>query len=119
MIGRLIDSWKYTWSEIWAPLGKVSRVPRDLYIQLYQSALLHHKTKLEYEDYQAPEMVERLNNPEAAIKAFKQFKNKDFKGESAIVGFFVEVHNLIEEIEHPELAERYFRLVDSRHSLSQ
>ena len=85
MIGRVIDSWKYTKSEIWDPLGKVSKAPKDLYIELYQAAMPHFRRQLDYkEDYGTyqSEMAGIWNDPQIARKAFMQLKKDEFKGES-------------------------------------
>lgn len=113
MMGRLLDSWKYTWTEIWQPLDAIPNKPRDLFIQLYQTVLAQLKTPLSYADYQTPEMVERLNNPDAAKKAFRQIKGQDFSGEASATTFVTDVNAYLEELGKPTISDRYYRLVKS------
>lgn len=125
MIGRLTDSWKYTKDEIWGPLSKVKDAPKDLHIELYQTAMNYFKNQLDYrknyDEFQNAEMVKIWNDPQTAKKAFQQIKKEEFKGELEIVAFFEEVHRVIEEdLENDVLSNRYFNLVNrflSTHNL--
>ncbi|MCI0562266.1 MAG: hypothetical protein MN733_27585, partial [Nitrososphaera sp.] len=94
MSGSLRQAWSYLATDLWEQLAAYSTkqvaAPFELYSDLLAAAdkfLSEHPTDVELE--------EARNNLDKARQLFLALKGTDFTGESAIVRFLEEAHNII------------------------
>lgn len=114
MIGSLLDRWNQTWEIIWEPLKHVPDTPLQMYGDLYLTAVRYFK---EREKPQYAEQVAIANEPEKALRKFREIRGQHFKGETDIVSFFESAYEVLEEYDIEELVMQYFDLVTSFLSL--
>lgn len=106
MRGQLIAVWPETWDSIWGALISTEGVPSDIFCELYRELTQALKEKPSLE-----QLADIVDSQEQSRDAFKGISSQDLESERAIVSFFEEAHNVIEDVAGREKAFLYSQLL--------
>lgn len=112
MRGELIGVWADTWREIWLPLVEEpltddgEGLPEDIFCELYRTLAPALSPPPSVEN-----LADIIDNPEQSREAFEAIAANDLVGERALIGFFEEVHSVLEDLGGNELTNRYVDLL--------
>ncbi len=112
MRGEFIDVWIEAWREIWLPLTEQTvaevneALPEDIFCELYRAVAptLSPSPSIEV-------LAGIIASPVHSREAFERISSNDLTDEPALVGFFEEAHDVLDELGDKELTDRYFNLL--------
>ena len=107
MIGCLLDHWRYTWGDIWNPLGSVRKAPADLFTALYDGAYDFLRKPPDYKEFENIE-----NDPGYAKQEFQRIEAEDFGSEATVIGFMEAAFQKIRDFDIKGYARLYKNLVN-------
>jgi len=105
MRGDFIGVWAETWNAIWLPLTQQEDTPAAAFCDLYREmsrALLVPPT--------IEQLADVIDSSEQSTQAFQQTQAMQFSGEKALVRFFEDAFDVLEDIDE-QLATQYFQLL--------
>jgi hypothetical protein len=107
MRGEFIGVWSETWEAIWLPLTEGGEVPADVYCDLYREL-----SRAFAEQPTVEVLADIIDDYRQSRQALIDSKNARFVSEKALVRFFESAHDLLEDFQGDELANRYFCLLN-------
>jgi len=102
MRGEFLGVWSDTWREIWFPLIDHEDIPEDVFCDLYRELAKSLKSPPS-----AQYLADIIDNPQHSREVFENTKTEDIAGERALVEFFEETHDALEELGGDGLTNRY------------
>lgn len=106
MRGEFIAVWSETWGAIWLPLADSEAAPADLFCELYRelASALAEQPSIEA-------LADVIDDPEQSRNAFEASQRAQFASETALVRFFEAAHEVLDDLQGDDLANRYFGLL--------
>jgi hypothetical protein len=107
MRGEFIGVWSETWEAIWRPLTEDGEIPADVYCDLYREL-----SSAFAEPPSVEALADIIDDHQQSRQALIDSKHARFSSERALVRFFEAAHDVLEDIQGDELANRYFVLLN-------
>lgn len=107
MRGEFVSVWSETWAAIWLPLAESEAAPPDMFCELYRELAAA---------FAEPPSVEALadviDDQQQSREAFEHAGGIQFASEKALVRFLEAAHDVLDDLQGDELANRYFGLLN-------
>ncbi len=108
MHGEFIGVWAETTREIWDVIESLEDAPDDLYCELYRELSSAMKTSLTLE-----QLADIIDDPVQSKHAFQSVSVEELAGEHALVVFFENTHDVLNELADDSLSNPYFNLLET------
>lgn len=106
MRGEFVAVWSETWNAIWLPLAESEVSPPDLFCELYRELAAAFAAPPSIE-----ELADVIDDPQQSREAFQASRTIHFASEKALVRFFEAAHDVLDDLQGDDLANRYFGLL--------
>lgn len=108
MRGEFVGVWSETWNAIWLPLADDTSTPADMFCELYREVA---------NAFNEPQSIEALadviDDPKQSWAAFESSALFEFASEKALVRFFENAFEVLDDLGGDDLANRYFGLLSA------
>lgn len=108
MRGEFVAVWPDTWDAIWLPLAESEAAPPDIFCELYRelATALAETPSIEV-------LADVIDDQQQSREAFLHSSSIQFASEKALVRFFEAAHDVLDDLQGDELANRYFCLLSN------
>lgn len=106
MRGEFRGVWGESWGAIWFPLTESEFAPADIFCELYRELATCFSTPPSLE-----ELADIIDDPTSSWKAFEESASVEFSNETALVRFFENAFEVIQDLQGDELSNLYFSLL--------
>ena len=107
MRGEFIAVWDEVQRDVWRELAEDETAPRDLFCELFRELSGALRTKLSVEA-----LADIIDDPDLSRAAFLNIRPGDIAGERALVRFLESVHEVLSDLDAPDLIAKYATLIE-------